>query len=368
MAEVANLVDEQTRRGLLDRSRQRPQSSTPAASIRAYKMIPYDRLRLPERGQPRTHFEELRIRNLADQIKDERERGGGVEGSGLLQAITVSPNPDGTYTVRIGGRRFRACGMVPLPVVPAYVDEAERSDLDWFDMAMAENDEREDLSPLEEAEAYERMMSEFGLSVAKIAQRRRKSTTVVRESLKRLQYDDDVLEMLEVNHQSTRAAREISRLPHGEFRRSLVEAVKQGRAYAWVEEQIRQHREKQEAARVRQQIEAESARELREHAAADPAAQPFAAVPPPPNAPSVPLLSTGDAQPTHAHAQRKTVTAPRRPYPVVQTELLHAVDQIWDVCTSVPPQGKSRKDTIEAAQRARKTLANLLHALGGEVE
>lgn len=122
----------------------------------------------PNPLQPRQHFDEEAIEELADSIR----------ARGLLQPIIVRREKDGGYTLIAGERRLRAAERAGVGLVPAIL-----SDDDLLEVALEENVQREDLSPLEEAEALSALAAERGLSHAELAQVIHKSRPYVSNTL-----------------------------------------------------------------------------------------------------------------------------------------------------------------------------------------
>ena len=122
----------------------------------------------PNPLQPRQHFDEASIEELADSIR----------ARGLLQPIIVRRERDGGYTLIAGERRLRAAERAGVGLVPAIL-----SDDDLLEVALEENVQREDLSPLEEAEALAALAAERGLSHADLAQVIHKSRPYVSNTL-----------------------------------------------------------------------------------------------------------------------------------------------------------------------------------------
>lgn len=131
----------------------------------------------PNPHQPRQHFDPESLRELA----------ASIHARGLLQPIIVRRSPDGEYTLVAGERRLRAAELAGLPLVPAIL-----SDDDLLEVALEENVQREDLSPLEEAEALAVLAQERGHSHADLARVIHKSRPYVSNTLALTRLPDDV--------------------------------------------------------------------------------------------------------------------------------------------------------------------------------
>lgn len=112
----------------------------------------------PNRYQPRLRVERKELENLA----------GSIRAKGVIQPLVVRPVSSG-YELIVGERRWRAAKLAGLERVPAIVKDASGAEL--LEMALIENVQREDLNPLEKANAYHRLMKEFGLTQQDVAER-----------------------------------------------------------------------------------------------------------------------------------------------------------------------------------------------------
>jgi len=157
---------------------------TPAAGKEELKRVPVDLL---QRGkyQPRTHMSEAALQELSDSIKVQ----------GVVQPIVVRPIGGGRYEIIAGERRWRAAQMAGLDAVPAVVrdipDEAAIA------IALIENIQRENLNPVEEAMALQRLIDEFGMTHQQTAESVGRSRAAVTNLLRLLTLNSDVREMLE---------------------------------------------------------------------------------------------------------------------------------------------------------------------------
>lgn len=135
--------------------------------------IPVDAL-VPNPNQPRVHFDEESLNDLAASIKE----------VGVLQPLLVRLLPNKSYQLIAGERRWRAAKKAGLTHVPAVVRETD--DLTSVENALVENLHRQDLSPLEEASAYQQLIDEFNMTHDSVAKRVGKSRSAVSNSLRLL--------------------------------------------------------------------------------------------------------------------------------------------------------------------------------------
>ena len=105
----------------------------------------------PNLGQPRKHFDDEKLAQLAESIKQH----------GIVQPLIVKKEDD-TYKIVAGERRWRAARLAGLDTLPVIVKELSSKQV--MEIALIENIQREDLNPIEEAEAYEKLISEFGMT------------------------------------------------------------------------------------------------------------------------------------------------------------------------------------------------------------
>lgn len=145
--------------------------------------LPVDRI---QRGrfQPRRDFDPDSLRELADSIAAQ----------GVIQPIVVRPAGEDVYEIVAGERRWRAArqaGLSDIPVVVREVDEQTA-----IAIALIENIQRDDLNPLEEADALQRLLEEFGLTHQQVAEAVGKSRTTVTNLLRLLELNDDVKQSL----------------------------------------------------------------------------------------------------------------------------------------------------------------------------
>jgi ParB family chromosome partitioning protein len=146
--------------------------------------IPTDAI-APNPRQPRAEMDDESLAELANSIREH----------GILQPLIVTPLPGGDgYTLIAGERRLRAARLAGLSQVPALVRQA--SDQERLELALIENIQRADLSPLETAEAYQQLSDEFGLRHEDIAERVGKSRVAVTNALGLLRLAGEVRQAL----------------------------------------------------------------------------------------------------------------------------------------------------------------------------
>ena len=136
-------------------------------------------------GQPRKHFDDAALADLADSIREH----------GIIQPLTVRKLASGYYQIIAGERRWRAARLAGLTQVPAIVIEAD--DRKMTELSLIENLQREDLDPIEEAEGYKTLMDNYQLTQEEAAERVGKSRSAVANSLRLLGLCPEVREMLQ---------------------------------------------------------------------------------------------------------------------------------------------------------------------------
>ena len=136
-------------------------------------------------SQPRKQFDPESLADLADSIREH----------GIIQPLTVRKLQSGYYQIIAGERRWRAARMAGLTQVPAIVIEAD--DRKAMELAMIENLQREDLNPIEEAEGYQVLMSQYNMTQEETAQRVGKSRSAVANALRLLNLCPPVRAMVE---------------------------------------------------------------------------------------------------------------------------------------------------------------------------
>ena len=165
----------------------------------------------PNREQPRREFDEKAMAELADSIAQH----------GLLQPLLVRPLFGGGYQIVAGERRWRAARMAGLSEVPAVV--REMSDHEVMELALIENLQREDLTPLEEANGYQTLLDKYGMTQDEVAKTVGKSRPAVANALRLLHLPEAIREMVERGELSAGHARTLLAFPD---EASMLEAAK----------------------------------------------------------------------------------------------------------------------------------------------
>ena len=135
--------------------------------------VPVDMIE-PNPYQPRMSFDQEALEELADSIRT----------LGLIQPITVRRKNDGRYQIISGERRFRACQLSGMDMIPAYIRDT--NDQGMLEMAIVENIQRENLDPIEVALSYQRLIEECNLTQEQMAVRVGKKRATVTNSLRLL--------------------------------------------------------------------------------------------------------------------------------------------------------------------------------------
>lgn len=148
----------------------------------------------PNREQPRKSFDEESLQELADSIRQ----------FGLLQPILVQDRKE-YYEIIAGERRWRAAKLAGLKEVPVIIKDYTEQEI--LEISLIENIQREDLNPIEEAQAYKKLITEFNLKQEEVAERVSKSRTAVTNSMRLLKLSQEVQKMVIDNMISTGHAR-----------------------------------------------------------------------------------------------------------------------------------------------------------------
>lgn len=166
----------------------------------------------PNRSQPRKNFDEDALQELADSIKQ----------FGLLQPILVQDKGE-YYEIIAGERRWRAAKLAGLKEVPVIIRNYSSQEI--VEISLIENIQREDLNPIEEAQAYKRLLTEFNLKQDEVAERVSKSRTAVTNSMRLLKLCDGVQQMIIDDMLSTGHARALIPIENPELQLQLAQRI-----------------------------------------------------------------------------------------------------------------------------------------------
>ena len=167
---------------------------------------------VPNRSQPRKHFDESRLQELSESIKEK----------GILEPLIVRRIEQG-YELIVGERRWRAAQRAGLKEVPVLVKEAEGREA--LELSLIENLQRENLNPIEEAEAFKRLTEEFNVSQGELATRLGKDRTTITNALRLLKLPLEVRNQLLQNRITSGHARAILSLETKEKQKELCSRI-----------------------------------------------------------------------------------------------------------------------------------------------
>lgn len=166
----------------------------------------------PNRDQPRKNFDEDALQELADSIKQ----------FGLLQPILVQQR-DGYYEIVAGERRWRAAKIAGLKEVPVIIRNLTEQEI--VEISLIENIQRENLNPIEEAQAYKKLLTEFNLKQDEVAERVSKSRAAVTNSMRLLKLSDEVQQMVISDMISTGHARALLAIEDASEQYALAQRI-----------------------------------------------------------------------------------------------------------------------------------------------
>ena len=169
---------------------------TEAVETSAYRTLPIYKVE-PNPNQPRQDFDPEELEALADSIRPH----------GIIQPLTVREMPNGYYQIIAGERRWRAARLAEVSEVPAVVMEAD--DKKVMELALIENLQRQDLNPVEEAQGYQSLIRDYGLTQEEAAARVGKSRPAVANALRLLGLSPEVLEKVRSGDLSAGHARAV---------------------------------------------------------------------------------------------------------------------------------------------------------------
>lgn len=166
----------------------------------------------PNRKQPRKNFDEDALQELADSIKQ----------FGLIQPILVQDRKD-HYEIIAGERRWRAAKIAGLKEVPVIIRNYSEKEI--MEISLIENIQRENLNPIEEAQAYKRLLEEFHLKQDEVAERVSKSRAAVTNSMRLLKLGEEVQQMLIDDMISTGHARALLAIENQEEQYTIAQKI-----------------------------------------------------------------------------------------------------------------------------------------------
>ena len=170
----------------------------------------------PSSQQPRMRFDEAALERLAISIKEH----------GVVQPVLVRRR-GGRYELIAGERRWRAAQKAGLTTIPVVVKEVADSDL--LEIALTENVQREDLNPIEEAQAYQKLIERVGLTQEALASKFGRDRSYITNYLRLLRLPEDVQKLVEEGRLSTGHARTVLGLPHqDQQRRASRQVIEKG--------------------------------------------------------------------------------------------------------------------------------------------
>jgi ParB/RepB/Spo0J family partition protein len=177
--------------------------------------IPVDRVD-PNPNQPRLAIDQAGLDDLTASVKEH----------GVLQPILVRPLPAGRYQLVAGERRWRAATAAGMETIPALIEDID--DETAIEISVIENLQREDLSPIDEAMIYDKMIRQHGYSIRKLAQKLGKDKGYLENRLRLADAPDEIRELVSVRKDTLSHAYELLKVTDPKKRRKLAEMVSRG--------------------------------------------------------------------------------------------------------------------------------------------
>ena len=187
----------------------------PTSGISGSQFVDIDLIE-PSPYQPRTHFREEALAELAQSIQV----------SGIIQPLVLR-RVGARYQLLAGERRWRAAQRAGLSRVPAVIRDV--SDEAALEITLVENIQREDLNPIEEARAYERLMNEFHLTQEEVAAKTGKDRATIGNATRLLRLEKQILELIEDGRLSAGHGRALLAITDPQLRLSLAQSASRGR-------------------------------------------------------------------------------------------------------------------------------------------
>lgn len=191
---------------------------------------------VPGAMQPRTHFDEASLQSLADSIRTH----------GIVQPLLVRRR-DGGYELIAGERRWRAARLAGISRVPVIVKEVPDDNL--LEIALIENIQRENLNPIEEAQAYKKLIETVGLTQESLASRVGRDRSYITNYLRLLRLPDDVQQLVKDGRLSTGHARSLLALSEVDLQRRVARQIIDGGLSVRATEQLVQKAGEEKPAR-----------------------------------------------------------------------------------------------------------------------
>jgi ParB family chromosome partitioning protein len=186
--------------------------------------------------QPRTRFDEASLESLADSIRTH----------GIVQPLLVRRR-EGGYELIAGERRWRAAKLAGISRVPVVVKEVPDDNL--LEIALIENIQRENLNPIEEAQAYKKLIETVGLTQESLASRVGRDRSYITNYLRLLRLPDDVQQLVKDGRLSTGHARTLLALEHVDLQRRIARQIIDGGLSVRATEQLVQKSSEEKPAR-----------------------------------------------------------------------------------------------------------------------
>lgn len=186
----------------------------PSRSV-GVRIVPLDRIESNPQ-QPRLAFNQETLDELAASIREH----------GVLQPILIRPRGPHRYQLIAGERRWRASKLAGLETIPALIEEID--DDTALEISIIENLQREDISPLDEAAMYDRMVRDHGYSIRKLAEKLGKDKGYVENRLRLADAPDEVRELVSLRKDTLSHAYELMKVSDPKKRRRLADQVARG--------------------------------------------------------------------------------------------------------------------------------------------
>ncbi len=182
----------------------------------------------PNPDQPRKIFDEGALRDLTNSIKEH----------GVISPIVVNRNPDGTFMIIAGERRYRAAKEAGLTTIPAVVKEYDNRKIQ--EISLIENLQREDLNPIEAAYGMKKLMEEFSITQEALAERLGKSRPAIANTLRLLTLSEEVIALVREGKLSSGHARTLVPVPKESQAEIAKSCVKEGWSVRETERAVKQ--------------------------------------------------------------------------------------------------------------------------------